>query len=110
MIVGAVTVVIVIATVTVTVIGIVTTSQPTSQAARSFRSRTSSSHPTDIVLTDIHTKRPRSDPGPLLVLDSLALVVEHEREFHINTEVTDRAVISKLDLVLGNPRTADSFD
>jgi hypothetical protein len=43
-------------------------------------------------------------------VESLALFVEHEGEFHIDTEVSDRAVISKLDLVLGNPRTADSFD
>jgi len=37
------------------------------------------------------------------------LVVEHKGEFHVDTEVLDRAIVCKFDFVLRNPSTTDSF-
>ncbi len=56
------------------------------------------------------TMAPESLPGPSAVLVLGSSLLEHERQFHIDTEVADGAVVCKLDLVFRDPGSPNSID
>jgi len=55
-------------------------------------------------------QRPRDVPGPLSRPSSESRLLENERQFHVDTEMLDRAVLCELDLVLGYPCTPNAID